>query len=253
MRAFALTIRRISVHKKLLISVLALAWAVNVSAQEEDDDDPIVGAASLGYLSTSGNTDSTNANAAFNLLWKQMLWSHDFGVSAIKADNSGVTTAEAYFAGYTARRSIGEKSYLFGALDWESDKFSAYDNQVSETIGYGRHLIATSRHVLDAEVGVGARQAELRNGITQDDSIVRGVLDYSWLISETASFKQSLVIEHGSSNTTTETVSELRADIIGNIALVLSLRIRNNSDLPVLPVGLKSTDRFTAISLEYAF
>jgi putative salt-induced outer membrane protein len=42
----------------------------------------------------------------------------------------------------------------------------------------------------------------------------------------------------------------LRADIIGNLALVLSYRLRHNSDVPA---GTEKTDRFTAISLEYGF
>jgi putative salt-induced outer membrane protein len=238
------------VFKKFLALVAAMALGGQVLAQGGAANDPIEGKASLGYLSTSGNTDSTNVNAAFNLLWKQMVWSHEFDLSAIKAENSGVTTAEAYFAGYTARRGFGEKSYLFAALDWQSDKFSAYDSQASETVGYGRHLIATDRHTFDAEIGAGARQSELRTGLSEDDSIVRGALSYVWKISDTSEFSQGLVIESGSSNTRTESVSELRADIFGNVALVLSYRLRNNSDVEP---GFDKTDTFTAISLEYAF
>jgi putative salt-induced outer membrane protein len=231
-------------RQSILIAVLILA------AQVAHAQDPIEGKVSLGYISTSGNTDSSTLNAAFNLKWTQELWSHEFDLSAIKADNAGATTAEAYTAGYVARRDIGERSYLFGALNWERDKFSAYDHQVSETVGYGRHLIMSERHVLDAEIGAGLRQAELRTGVKEDEGIVRGALDYKWTLSETTSFSQGLLIESGSSNTRTESLSELRANIIGDIALVLSYRLRHNSD--VLP-GTSKTDRFTAISLEYAF
>ena len=168
----------------------------------------------------------------------------------INAETSGVTTAEARFANYVARREFGEKSYLFASADWESDEFSAFDNQLSETVGYGRHVIATERHTLDLEIGLGARQAELRSGLEEDESIGRGALAYAWQLSETSEFTQSLIIESGSSNTSTESVSELRANIFGNVALVLSYRLRNNSDVPA---GIEKTDRYTAISLEYGF
>ena len=107
--------------------------------------------------------------------------------------------------------------------------------------------------MLDVEVGLGARQAELRSGLEQDESIGRAALQYAWQISDTSEFSQSLIIESGSSNTSTESVSELRASIFGNVALVLSYRLRNNSDVPALPAGIQKTDRFTAISLEYGF
>jgi putative salt-induced outer membrane protein len=232
--------------------VLALAVTRTAIAQEEasEETDPFEGSASFGYLASSGNTDNENINVAFSLEWQPGLWSHEFNVSAINADTSGVTTAEARFANYVARRNFGEKSYLFASADWESDRFSAFDNQISETVGYGRHLIATDRHTLDAEIGIGARQAELRSGLQQDESIGRGALQYAWNISDTSEFSQSLIIESGSSNTSTESVSELRADIFGNVALVLSYRLRNNSDVSA---GIEKTDRFTAISLEYGF
>jgi len=231
------------------ICVLSLAFAGPALAQEEEQD-PFVGSASLGYLATSGNTDSENMNIGFSMLWQPALWSHEFNVSMISAETSGVTTAEAKFANYIARREFGEKSYFFASADWENDEFSAYDNQLSETVGYGRHVIATERHMLDFEIGLGARQAELRSGLEEDDAIARAALAYGWQISETSQFTQSLIIESGDSNTSTESVSELRASIFGNLALVLSYRARNNSDVPP---GIKSTDRYTAISLEYGF
>lgn len=245
MRAFETSRESDYVGKQALVLVVSIFAIGAVGAQ-----DSVEGKVSLGYISTSGNTDSSTLNGAFNLLWTQELWRHEFDLSAIQADNAGSATAEAYTAGYVARRDWGERSYLFGALNWERDEFSAYDHQISETVGYGRHLIMSAAHVLDAEIGAGLRQAELRNGVEDDEGILRGALDYTWTISETTSFKQGLTIESGSSNTRTESLSELRANVVGRIALVLSYRLRNNSD--VLP-GLAKTDRFTAISLEYAF
>ena len=83
-----------------------------------------------------------------------------------------------------------------------------------------------------------------------DEAIVRGGLDYLWRISESSEFSQKLLIEQGDDNRYTESTSALKADIVGNIALVFSVVIKSNSDVPV---GIEKTDRFTSISLEYAF
>ena len=79
---------------------------------------------------------------------------------------------------------------------------------------------------------------------------MRGGLDYLLHISETSEFEQKLLTEIGSENTYTESVTALRAKVVGNLALVLSYTIKNNSDVPP---GIEKTDTFTAISLEYAF
>lgn len=215
-------------------------------------NDPLKGEVSLGYLATSGNTENTNANATFSMLYTLENWSHDIDLSAAGASSAEVTTAEAYSAKYTGRRALGadRKSYLFTALDWRHDRFSAYEEELSESVGYGRRLIERGRSVLNGELGVGARQATLIDGTDQDEGILRGALDYELTLSENTGFKQSLVIESGDSNTSTEAISALRARLVGNFGLVLSFRVKHNSDVPV---GIVATDRFTSIALAYLF
>ena len=212
----------------------------------------VSGQVALGYLATSGNTDSKNANASFGLLYALDFWKHEFDLSAVSATSNSVKTAEAYSAKYEGRRAFGEdqKAYIFTALDWKEDRFSAYDRQVSETAGYGRRLIERGPHVLNAEIGAGSRQATLRDGTDQNDGIVRGAVDYALTFSEMTGFTQDLTVESGSSNTSFESVSALKARLVGNIGLVLSYRIKHNSDVPP---GVEATDRFTSISLEYSF
>ena len=80
--------------------------------------------------------------------------------------------------------------------------------------------------------------------------IARGSIDYNWIFSETAGFDQNIVVESGSDNTYIESISAVRARLVGDLALVLSYTVKHNTDVPV---GSEKTDTFTAISLEYAF
>jgi putative salt-induced outer membrane protein len=239
--------------KRILPVLLLAAAQLPVLAQNPPPapTDPLTGQVAVGYLATSGNTESTSANVTFAMLYQLEHWAHDFDASAISATTSEVTTAEAYSAKYEGRRSIGEgKSYLFTSLDWRRDRFSAYDEQVSETAGYGRRLLSRGRQLLNGEIGAGARQATLIDQTQEDEGIVRGALDYEIKMTETTGFKQDFIVESGSSNTSFESISALRARLIGKIGLVLSYRVKSNSD--VVP-GVVATDRFTSIALEYAF
>ena len=229
---------------------LVLLSAV-ASAQAPTAADPLTGSATLGYLATSGNTESKNANAGLDIKWDRGgMWVHNWRAQFVSARTNGITTAESYAAGYKAQRDFSETSYLFAAGDWRKDRFSGYEEQISESVGYGRRLIDTERHMLAIEGGVGAKQSTLVDGTDLDEAIVRGGLDYLLHISETSEFEQKLLTEIGSENTYTESVTALRAKIIGNLAIVLSYTIKNNSDVPP---GIEKTDTFTAISVEYAF
>ena len=212
---------------------------------------PIKGEVTFGYLSTKGNTDSQSANGTFALVYTLPRWSHNFDLAANSSEADATTTAEAYSAKYKAKRQFDEgKSYLFTALDWRHDRFSAYEEELSESAGYGRRLIERGKSVLNGEVGAGARQATRIDQTKEDEAIVRLGVDYTLAFTDKTGFKQTLVIESGSSNTSTEAISALRAQLAGKVGLVLSFRIKTNS---TVPPGVVATDRFTSIALSYAF
>src|SRR5690606_2085273 len=142
--------------RALALTILAVA-SLDAAAQSASSEAPFSGKAALGYIATSGNTDSTSANAALALRFVRESWRHAFDLSGVGASTDDATTAEAYLFKYEARRAFGEHGYLFTALDYKRDRFSGYAEQVSQTLGYGRRLIDRDRHALDAGVGFGAR------------------------------------------------------------------------------------------------
>ena len=230
-----------------------LAFAAPLFAQEEEAaeaESPWSGNVKLGYIATSGNTENKSLNSSFELNYKPGNWEHQLRGAAIYSTESKVTTAEAYEANWKSALNFTEHDYMFGRLDWRKDRFASITEQFSQSLGYGRRLVDRENHQLNGELGIGARQSDLADGTDESDTIYTGRLTYAWQISETSSFGQSLLVEAGSSNTFTESVTELRAQLVGSLALVASYTIRNNSD--VLP-GTEKTDTRTALSLEYGF
>lgn len=234
-----------------LIAILCIFAAVTVNAAEEEAPaSPWAGKATLGYLATSGNTENSSLNSAFEISYTTGDWQHLFDASAINSTEDNATTAEAYAAGWKSERQLSEVNFLFGRLNWRKDRFSGYDTQFSQTVGYGRRIIDSEKHSLNGEIGAGARQSDLTDGTNENETILTGALRYTWAISETAEFRQDLLVEAGSQNTYIESVTALSARLIGKLALVASYRIQNNSEVPA---GTEKTDTFTALSFEYAF
>jgi putative salt-induced outer membrane protein len=241
--------RKMYLRDVCLVTLLVLAAPV-LAAEEEEAKSPWAGKALLGYLATSGNTNNSNLNSAFEISYTSGDWVHAFKASAIGASEDDVTTSEAYEAGWKSERSLSENNYLFGQLDWRKDRFSGYSTQFSQTVGYGRRLIDKEKHQLNAEIGAGARQSDLADGTEESETVLRGGLDYNWKIGDTSAFSQVLSVESGSENTYSESVTKLSASLVGNLALVASYTIKHNSDVPPLT---ENTDKFTAVSLEYTF
>ena len=230
-----------------------LVFSTPLFAQEEEaaeEESPWSGSIKLGYLATTGNTENSSLNSGFTINYKLEIWEHMATAAAIRSTESKVTTAEAYDFGWKSARNLTEQDFLFGRLDWRKDRFASIEQQFSQSVGYGRRLIDTDKHHLDGELGLGARQSDLADGTDESDTIYTGRLTYNWNISETASFGQAFLVEAGSSNTFTESVTVIEASLIGGLALVASYTIRHNSD--VLP-GSEKKDTRTALLLEYGF
>lgn len=230
----------------------ALLVAAPFAAAEDEEERELGwgGKLAFGFLSVSGNTESDSTNLDGALTYTTERWEHALTGRAIGQSQQGATTAEAYKAKIESRFDFTERTYAFGLVDWNKDRFSPYEYQLFEVVGLGRRIIDTPRHKLNGQVGFGATQNELQDGTDQNEFVTRLSGDYAWQISETAEFKQILNVNISSSNTFTESISELRVAIVGNVGLALSYTIRSNSDVPA---GTENTDTWTAISLDYEF
>ena len=237
-------------NTRFILALAVLALPLSSIAQEEQEKSPWAGKATLGYLSTSGNTENSTLNTGFEVGYTSGKWAHLLQAAAISASENEVTTAEAYDLGWKSERKITDHDFLFGRLQWRKDNFGAYGTQFSQTVGYGRRLLDNDKHKLNVELGVGARQSELQSGADESETIFTAGGYYTWVISETAEFRQGLKTEIGDANTYSESVTALSAKLYGNLALVASYTIKNNSDVPPLT---EKTDTYTALSLEYVF
>lgn len=227
--------------------------------EQAEENGPWSGRVVLGYLATDGNTENTSANLEAGVNWDGERWHHALSGRFIGQSQEKDTTAESYKATYEAKFDLSERTYLFGLLDYNKNRFTSYPEQTFQFAGIGRRFIMTDKHELNAEVAVGATQSDVQEILPDGTRLAAGSIDefnwrasgaYHWKISETARFTQTLSVNSGSSNTFTESVTELGAQIVGALALVLSYKIQNNSD--VQP-GTEKTDTFAAVNLEYAF
>ena len=238
------------IRKIIFPSILLLAAFTANAQEEEENGGPWSGNTTLGYLATSGNTESKSVNFEFGVNYDAVRWHHGLSGRLFSSSQDKDATAENYQLSWNSKYDFSEFNYGVGRLDWRRDRFSSYDYQRFATLAYGRRIIKSEKHEFDAEIGGGWSQSKTVLNEDISEAVLRLYGEYDWEITDTSKFSQTVEVSAGSSNTYTEAVTSLRLSIAGSLGLAVSFTYQNNSD--VVP-GTKKTDTITAIGLDYEF
>ncbi|WP_111643254.1 DUF481 domain-containing protein [Marinimicrobium alkaliphilum] len=252
-------------YKTLMTGALAVAGAaISSSAAAEDRDSPWTASAEFGALITSGNTETTSFNGRFNAEQDLERWQNQYQVSArFKEDvitlpdgeRSTEKTAERYYLSARSGYKLTEDyKSLFVYGSYTDDQFGSYVEYTTVAVGYSDRLVDSERHRFDYEVGPGyfRARAALGDGLyqTEEGALLRAGVNYRWVISETATFRQTLAVESGEDNTRTTSDTSVSARINNSMQMRVGFEAQRNSD--VAP-GKENTDTTTYANLVYTF
>jgi putative salt-induced outer membrane protein len=247
--------------KMKLTSTLLLASALVTlsahAADEEKEKSPWKTDAELGYISTTGNTETTTTAAKLDVVYEVEKWRHKLHAEAYgqeaKDDTTGqtVVAAERYEGSGKSDYKFTEHDYGFALLKLKKDRFSGFKYEHSFTLGYGRKVIKEDNMELDIEIGPGIKYYRADSAPEpEDEAMLRLSADYWWQITDNSKFTQSLSTEIGEEFTTTESVTGIKANINSTLALKFTYTIRNKSEVPP---DVEKTDTETAVTLVYSY
>lgn len=238
--------------KKMVSILVIFLVAAPVLAEEKQDVAKGIwnGAAELGYIATTGNTDTETIKAKGKVTKEKDKWRHTAEATGLKGEEQSITTAEKYTLGWQSDYKFSKHNYVLASIDYEDDRFSGYDYRVTETVGYGHRTIDEKNLTLDLEIGPGARQSKLDDGSSEDELIIRGAAKLAWTISESSKFGEILKVDFGEEATITTSTTELTTKINTSLAMKITYVYKNTSDVPP---GVDETDTETTVTLVYSF
>ncbi len=241
----------------LVLGMILALSALPVVAQEteEEEKEPAwVGSLGLSWVATSGNTDTSSAGLDFGLAREPEPWGFGFIVRGNKAQDSGVTTAENYFAAGRAIRKLSEKWEAFGGLQWGKDPFTGYDSQTVASLGATYLAVESERHTLSFDGGFAYTWEDQIDPDAQVD-FAGGIfgLAWEWRLSKTAKLVERLMF-YPNFDTTSDwrltSMTAIEAAVNSWLALRFGYDLRHRNE----PVGdAKSTDATSTASVVLNF
>ena len=202
-----------------------------------------------GYL-TTGNSKTAGGTIVADAVREGLNWRHKFHVQTDYQSARGVTTREHYLASYEPNYKINDRAYIYGAAQYESDRFLGYGSRYTVSAGVGYSVFKAPPIQLNLELGPAYRQTQFTDNTDQSSIAGRGSLDLRWRILDGFSLEQQASAYVQRYNSTLNSMTALKAKLIGPLSAQLSYNVQYESEPPA---GSVTTDTTSRASLVYSF
>ena len=218
--------------------------------READFFDLMKARAELGGYVQSGNTENVGLAASVEIKREGIDWRHKLRLQADYQESLGQVTRERYLAAYEPNWKLDDRAYVYGAGQYESDRFSGFTDRFSLSAGAGYSAIKRPGLKLDLELGPAFRSTHLITDATESNVAARGSLDLDWKLSRGITVRQNASAYLQDANSTVSSKSALLARLIGPLSAQLSYTLQYES-MP--PASRKTTDTTTRAALVLDF
>jgi putative salt-induced outer membrane protein YdiY len=146
------------IRKAVIVCVAGVVWTAgvrNASAQPAPMKPWTIGA-SAGLALTSGNSDTSTVNAAYDFAYdphnKNVVKSDGL---LIRGKTQGVVSNSRLSLGARDEYSLSERTLIYGRNEYLKDRFKNIDYLVAPTGGFGYKLVNTDKTKLGVDAGIG--------------------------------------------------------------------------------------------------
>lgn len=240
-----------------ILPAITCLGAISLTSQAaEEVADPVwAGQAELGFIETSGNTDTRSFNGKFNLEHDIQPMKIGLRLEALTGEENGTSSKEKYFAEVKSDYTLGEYDYITSLLSYEDDRFSGFEYQSVLSVGYGYRLWHAKKGHFDVEVGPGYRRTALEvrdeeGDKLKEEAIGRLALDFSIDISDNATFLEVITIETGEFGTVYRSIMGLQSTLVSTLAMKINYEVKYTD---TVPEGTEEMDTIVGATLVYGF
>ena len=241
-----------------LLASSACGWA-----DDAPPPPPLSVKAQVGYVSSHGDTNTQTANAKLSVIYSVGDWKHDLELAGLYGKSNDIVSAERLVAGWQSNYNYSLRSYVFGALDYDDDKFSGFQYQETVSAGLGYSIVKRADATLDAQLGVGYRRLRpetleplpdgdyLRTALPQESAAVATAsIKGSYAFNSVTKLTDVLATQSGSDNTMVQNDLNLQVNMSKMLAITAGYELVHNTSPPA---GLVKTDTLVTFNLTYAF
>ncbi|MFZ0499419.1 MAG: DUF481 domain-containing protein [Steroidobacteraceae bacterium] len=222
-------------------------------------------AGQLGLIVTSGSSTTKSGNASFNAAHVMGPWTVSGGLAALYASTGDYSTQQDTNANLQADLALSKRTFWFSSARWDRNLYTGFAYQDSIATGGGFNFVQTNATQLSGELGVGYRienpetlttgpvgnviERERLPGTLQREAVLQAGANYSHAITSLTKLTNTLLVQYGSSDTTTSDNLALTLQVDASFSLAVGVQLMNNTNPP--PGSARHTDSVMTVNMVY--
>ncbi|MBM3514256.1 MAG: DUF481 domain-containing protein [Alphaproteobacteria bacterium] len=212
-----------------------------------------IGEFAAGGAYANGNTERRQLDLDAKVTYRAGRVQDTYKALFELADNGAITIAQRWMVGAQSNIDIMDGLYGFGFINYDDDRFSGYNYELDGGVGAGYRIIRTDAILLAIEAGPGYRYSKVPVliGPVQKKLFGRGIINFEWIISDTAKIENQFAVWWDSDRSKIEDTIAITSKLTRSFSGRFSINVRRNSDPPA--PTLNKTDTLAKVALIYSF
>lgn len=240
---------------KTKLLTAAIISAMSCSSFAEEAKTGMEGSGKAGYSANTGNTEDQSLFASLKLAYTQKMYKLSALIEANQKSEKNITTKERYVGDFKGNLYFSSypKTYGFGQIRYENDRFENIDLNSYYLAGLGHEYFKTDAKLLTLEAGLGYQKEDYTPNSSDadfDQMIGKLALDYEMDLNDNVRFLQDANVFSGSTQTKLETNTGIKVKMTQALNLGVSFKYRHNTNPAA---GKVKDDTLTMLTLGYDF
>jgi putative salt-induced outer membrane protein len=205
------------------------------------------GRGEAGASRSTGNTESVGFTGALALERIGIDWQHKLGARVDYQRDTGKTSREQYRASYEPNYNFSERGFVYGLIQYESDRFQGFSSRYSASGGIGYRVVEREGLRLSVKGGPALRRAMLIPEENESYIAALGAMSLDWEISEKIDLTQEASLFLRAQNSNFTSLTGVEAGIGGGLKARVSYSLQHETDPTDGALQTDTLSRFTVI------
>jgi len=243
-------------QKKLVYALLSMLLMTSLSLSNDDVNESLKQSMNLGFVNTTGNTDTLNLNVKYEMSHTTVGVNNKplkitFDTAVFVTENNEIKENEEFTLNLALEQEIAEDWLGYLSLNGLKNEFKNYDSKVSFGLGVGKKFYADEDASLSLKLGIAQNREDYANAqVSKRYTSLNQYIEYKHKFNDISKLHVKVGANQNFDDFEVLSVVGFNFTVAKDFSVTIEEEIRYDN---IPPIGFEKTDTKTIVRVGYNF